>query len=172
MFTGAGVASYTNVSATVSVSDYQEARDGKGNTPTPNWYVKRSGILAPFAAAGNGLQVKLNTGNRLRAISIQTLNSATSEPDATVLSRLRVKRAGDTRVDIDANVLRNVINRSAYGFTTPFGAHYIVDLANNGQLGVKYSEFWPIPSSADTFLEVDLATAGILDIATLEGVDL
>jgi hypothetical protein len=162
MFTGAGVATY------------QEAADpNTKDTPKPYYYVKRNGILQTFAAAANQQQVKINTGNRLRMVSVQTLNSATSEPDATVLSRIRLKRAGDTRVDIDAALLRNAINRASYGFATPFTAHYVIDLANTGQLaGVRYSEWWPIPSSADTFLEVDLATAGILDIATIEGVDL
>jgi hypothetical protein len=37
---------------------------------------------------------------------------------------------------------------------------------------VRYSEFWPIPSSADTFLLVDTSGPCVLEISTIEGVDL
>jgi len=171
MFTGAGVASYTNVTASVSVIDYQEAQDENGNTPSPNFYVKRNGFQVAIAAAANGQQVKLSTGNRLRAVSIRVLDATTLEPNIALLSRVRVKRAGDTRVDMPTTDLLRM-NQADYGIALLTG-QVVVDFAYDGALtGVFYSEFWPIPTSADTFLEVDTTAACVLEIATLEGVDL
>lgn len=170
MFTGTPTIGYTNVSASVYVADYQEARDGSGDTPSPAWYAKRAGNFVSLAGAGNGQQIKLNTGNRLRFVSIRVLDATTQEPNAALVTRIRVQRAGDTRVDMVANDLLG-LNQAAYGNILMTG-QYVVDFANNGQLGVRYSEFWPIPSSADTFLLVDTTAACIIEISTLEGVDL
>lgn len=170
MFTGAGVSTYTNVTCTTSVIDYQEARDQSGNTPSPLFYPKRNGQRVALSAAGTGQQIKLNTGNRLRIVSLRVLNATTGEPDATLLTRIRIVRAGDTRVDMPVTDLARM-NTAAYGVALAAG-QVVVDFANTGQLGVRYSEYWPIPSSADTYLLVDTTAACILDIATLEGVDL
>jgi hypothetical protein len=169
-FTGAGVAAYVGMQASVYVTDYQEMRDADGKTPEPAWYAKRNGLFVTLSGAGNGQQVKLNTGNRLRSLSIRVLNATTQEPDATLVTRIRVQRAGDTRVDMVAADLL-ALNQATFGQALLTG-QYIVDFANTGQLGVRYSEFWPIPSSADTFLLVDTTAACILDISSLEGVDL
>jgi len=167
---GAGAATYTAVSASLFVSDYQEARDDAGNTPAPSYYVKRTGQRVALPASGSGQQIKLSTGNRLRAISIRVLNASTLEPDVSLLTRVGLRRAGDTRVDmLTTDMLR--INGASYGVPNLTG-QVIVDLANPGSLGVKYSEFWPIPSSADTFLIVDTSAACVLDLMILEGVDL
>lgn len=170
MFTGAGVATYTAVTASVSVVDYQEARDSKGNTPSPIYYIKRNGLRVNFPAAGNGQQQKLNTGNRLRMASIRVLDGTTGEPNLALLSRLRLQRAGDTRVDMLVNELQR-LNQMAYGVALLTG-QIVIDFANNGQLGCRYSEFWPIPSSADTYLLFDTTANATLEIATIEGVDL
>jgi hypothetical protein len=167
---GAGAATYTSVSMSVHVIDYQESRDSNGNTPAPLYYVKRNGILVGLTASGAGQQIKLNTGNRLRAVSIRVLNATTREPDTTILTRLRIQRAGDTRCDVLSNELVR-LNQLAYGVSLA-SAQYVVDFANTGQLGVRYSEFWPIPSSADTFMLVDTSAASIIEMATIEGVDL
>lgn len=168
---GAGAATYTAVNATVYVGDYQEARDAQGNTPAPMYYQKRNGQRVTLSSAGNGQQVKINTGNRLRFISMRVLNAATGEPDATLVTNFKLMRAGDTRVDITNNELRR-LNQTAYGVASLSG-QYVIDLANvGGNSGVPYSEFWPVPSSADTFLLVDTTAACILDLTTLEGVDL
>lgn len=172
MYTGAGVATYTNVSASVYLTDYQEVRTN-GQTPAPMFYVKRNGQRQSLPSAGNGQQVKLNTGNRLRMISLQQLIAATGEPDLTytLVNRFRVQRAGDTRVDMSVLDLLS-LNSSTYGIPMA-GGQSVIDFANTGQIsGVRYSEFWPIPSSADTYLLVDTTAASILDIATIEGVDL
>lgn len=171
MLTGAPTATYTAVTATVWVVDYQENRDADGNTPQALWYVKRNGLQQAFSAAGNGQQVKVSTGNRLRFISIRVLDGTTREPNLALLSRVRLSRAGDTRVDMLVNdLLRS--NQSAYGVALMTG-QVVIDMSNNGQLaGVRYSEFWPIPSSADTYLLCDTTASVILDIATVEGVDM
>jgi hypothetical protein len=172
MFTGTPTINYSaGVTVTVWVADYQEMRDGDGNTPAPDWYVKRNGLQQAFSAAGNGQQVKLSTGNRLRAVSLRVLDAATREPNAALLSRIRLQRAGDTRVDMLVNDLVRS-NQAQYGVPLMTG-QVVIDLAAPGYLsGVRYSEFWPIPSSADTFVLADTTAACILDIATLEGVDL
>lgn len=171
MFTGAGVAGYTNVSASVSVIDYQEARNRDGNTPDPLYYIKRNGVVATLPSAGNGQQIKINTGNRLRSISIRVLDGTTREPNIALLTRVRLQRAGDTRVDMTvADML--ALNNAAYGVALMTG-QVVIDLATIGGLnGVRYSEFWPIPSSADTYLLVDTSASSVLDISTIEGVDL
>lgn len=172
MFTGTPTITYSSgVNMSVYVSDYQEARDGDGNTPSPLWYVKRNGFQQSISAAGNQQQVKLSTGNRLRMLSIRVLDATTREPNAALLSRVRIVRAGDTRVDMLVNDLIR-LNQSMYGLALMTG-QVIIDLAYLGQVsGVRYSEFWPIPSSADTFLLVDTTAACVLDILTIEGVDL
>lgn len=167
---GAGSATYTAVTCTVAVIDYQEARDKDGNTPSPLYYVKRNGLEIPIAAAGNGIQVKLNTGNRLRMASMRVLNATTNEPDISLLSRIQIQRAGDTRVNMLATELRR-LNEATYGNSLLTG-QVLWDFADVGSLGMRYSEFWPIPSSADTFLLVDTTAAVKLDMVTLEGVDL
>ena len=167
---GAGAATYTAVTASVVVGDYQEAKDDQGNTPMPLYYIKRNGIRAPLAVAGAGQQVKINTGNRLRLLSVRALDPVTGEPNFGFITRLRLQRAGDTRVDVTATELRR-LNELSYG-TFPVTGQYVIDFANVGQLsGVMYSEFWPIPSSADTFLLADTSAACVLEICTIEGVD-
>lgn len=171
MFTGTPTIGYTAVNVTVWVADYQEMRDAEGRTPSPDWYVKRNGLVQAFSAAGNGQQVKLSTGNRLRAVSMRVLNATTREPDITLLSRLRLQRAGDTRVDM---LVADLVQQNAAQFAVVMATgQVVIDLAAPGYLsGVRYSEFWPIPSSADTFLLCDTTAAAQLDIATLEGVDI
>jgi hypothetical protein len=170
MFTGAGVATYTNVTVSVSVVDYQEARDSNGDTPSPTWYAKRNGNFVSIASAGNGQQIKLSTGNRLRYVSMRILDAATQEPNIALLSRVRIQRAGDTRIDMATTDLLR-LNQMAYGNALLSG-QVVADFANNGQLGIRYSEYWPIPSSADTYLLVDTTAACIVETSTLEGVDL
>lgn len=170
MFTGAGVATYTSVTASVTVLDYQEAKGNDGNTPYPMFYVKRNGQTFNLAGAGAAQQIKINTGNRLRCISIIVRDPATNEPNAALVTRLRVSRAGDTRYDTLTTELARQ-NQMAYGVALLTG-QFVIDFANNGQLGVRYSEFWPIPSSADTYLYVDTTGACTIDMATIEGVDL
>lgn len=171
MFTGVGVAGYVNVVASISLIDYQEAQDANGNTPKPLFYAKRNGFSQAISAAANGQQIKLQTGNRLRAISIRVLNATTLEPDISLLSRVRVKRAGDQRVDMPVTDLVRM-NQADYGIAMLTG-QVVIDFAYAGALtGVFYSEFWPIPTSADSFLEVDTTAACVLEITTLEGVDL
>lgn len=174
LFTGAGVATYTTGTMSVSVVDYQEARDASGNTPSPAWYVKRNGLTIALPAAGNGQQIKLNTGNRLRIASLIVRDGTTQEPNIALLSRIRVQRAGDTRVDmLTTELLR--LNQAAYdvaGATGLLAGQVLVDFAMNGQVVARYSEFWPIPSSADTYLLVDTTASSIIELATLEGVDL
>lgn len=170
MFTGSGVATYTNVTVSVSVVDYQEARDSNGDTPSPTWYAKRNGNFSTLAGGGNGQQIKITTGNRLRYLSMRVLDATTREPNLALLSRVRVQRAGDTRIDMATTDLLR-LNQAAYGQALLTG-QVVCDFANNGQLGVRYSEFWPIPSSADTFLLVDTTAAAIIETSTLEGVDL
>lgn len=170
MFTGAGVATYTNVTVSVAVVDYQEAQDDNGNTPSPMWYAKRNGNLVNLSGAGNGQQIKLTTGNRLRYVSLRVLDSVTREPNLALVSRIRIQRAGDTRIDMSVPDLQR-LNQMSYGII-PMTGQVVCDFANNGQLGIKYSEFWPIPTSADTFLLVDTTAACIIETSTLEGVDL
>jgi len=170
MFTGAGVATYTAVTATVIVGDYQEAHDSNGNTPQPSYYIKRNGQRIALPTSGSNQQVKINTGNRLRLISVRVLDGTTFEPNAALMTRLRVIRAGDTRVDITVPELQS-LNSCQYGYSL-LGGQVLYDFANAGQLsGVMYSEFWPIPSSADTFLSVDTTASCVLEIVTIEGVD-
>ena len=170
MFTGAGVAAYTAVTATIIVGDYQEAHDSKGNTPQPAYYIKRNGQRIALPASGSNQLIKLNTGNRLRLVSMRVLDGVTFEPSVALLTRLRVVRAGDTRVDITVPELQ-ALNTGQYGYSL-IGGQIVYDFANAGQLsGVMYSEFWPIPSSADTFLSVDTTASSVLEILTLEGVD-
>lgn len=171
MFTGAGVCTYTAVTLNMSVIDYQEQKDKAGNTPSPSWYVKRNGQNFPIAGAVQGNQLKLNTGNRLRIVSVRVLDPTTLEPNIALMTRFGIKRAGDQRVDMPVNDLR-ILNTTTYGVALLTG-QVLWDFANTGQLvGAKYSEFWPIPSSADTFLVVDTSAACNLEVATLEGVDL
>ena len=186
MFTGAGTSTYTSVTLEVGVVDYQEARDDSGNTPSPLFYVKRNGIFSPTMAIGNGQQIRLNTGNRLRIVSFRALDGTTLEPNtsgaigatgpAAYVSRVRVQRAGDTRVDMPLNLYTRFA-QTVYGPTAPAGGvanpgQMAIDFANSGALGARYSEFWPIPSSADTYLLVDIVASTVLELATLEGVDL
>ena len=171
MFTGPGVATYTAVTMSVSVVDYQEARDASGNTPSPMYYVKRNGLTIALPAAGNGQQIKLNTGNRLRIASLIVRDGVTQEPNLALLQRIRIQRAGDTRVDFLVNELV-ALNQATYTNQVLLQGQVLIDFACNGQLGAKYSEFWPIPSSADTYLLLDTTGSSIIELSTLEGVDL
>lgn len=178
LFTGAGVATYTACQLNMSVIDYQEQRDSNGNTPSPLWYVKRNGQNFPISGAVQGNQLKMNTGNRLRIVSVRVLDPTTLEPNIALLSRFGIKRAGDQRVDVTVTDLLR-LNSATYGLSSSTGqgglltGQVLWDFANVGQLvGCKYSEFWPIPSSADTFLVVDTTGACNLEVVTLEGVDI
>lgn len=172
MFTGAGAATYTACTLSVSVVDYQEKPDANGNTPAPAWYVKRNGSSVPISGASAGYQVKLNTGNRLRIVSLRVLDPTTLEPNIALLTRFGIKRAGDQRVDMPTSELC-ALNLTTYGVGTLLTGQVLWDFANIGQLvGCRYSEFWPIPSQADTFLVVDTSAACQLEVVTLEGVDL
>lgn len=168
MFTGVGAGTYGNVSVDTFITDYQEARVN-GNTPSPLYYVKRNGQNYPIAGAVNGYQIKLNTGNRLRFASM-IVRDSTGEPNLALVTRIRVMRAGDTRADIPVTDLRR-LNEASYGVSLATG-QVVVDFANTGQLGVRYSEFWPIPSSADTYLLIDTSAQCEIELTTLEGVDL
>ena len=173
MFTGAGVATYTSVSLTVSVMDYQEQRAADGSTPSPKFYLKRNGLTQTFAGAATGQLVKLNTGNRLRIVSLIARDGTTFEPNIALISRFGLKRAGDQRVDMPVTDLLR-LNSTQYDIGNGLLAGQVLfDFAHSGQsVGCRYSEFWPVPSSADTFLVVDVTGACQLEIATLEGVDL
>lgn len=174
LYTGPGTATYTAVTMSVSVVDYQETRDASGNTPSPMYYVKRNGLTQALPAAGNGQQIKLNTGNRLRIASMIVRDGTTQEPSIGLVTRIRIQRAGDTRVDMLATELLR-LNQAAYdvaGATGLFAGQVLVDFACNGQVAMRYSEFWPIPSSADTYLLLDTTASSIIELATLEGVDL
>lgn len=175
MFTNAATATtYTACTLECSVVDYQEQKDSQGNTPSPTFYVKRNGFSQNIAGAANGTLIKLNTGNRLRAISIRVLDPATLEPNLALVSRFGVKRAGDQRVDVTTNTLAR-LNSSAYGVGAGvlLTGQLVWDFANSGQLaGARYSEYWPIPSSADTFLVIDTTAAALIEAVTIEGVDL
>lgn len=170
MFTGAGVAAPVGVTASVSVIDYQEAQADDGSTPMPGWYAKRNGSITVIAGAGNGQQIKVSTGNRLRYLSLRCLDPVTQEPNLALLSRVKLSRAGDTRVDMSVlDLLR--MNQKNYGSALMTG-QVVIDLAYMGGVnGVRYSEFWPIPASADTFLYIDTTAACIIEATTLEGVD-
>ncbi len=171
MFTGAGVATYTACTLELSVIDYQEQRVN-GKTPSPIWYVKRTGQSVPIVGAQQQYQVKLSTGNRLRMVSARVLDSVTLEPNINLLTRFGIKRAGDQRVDMSAATLAR-LNVATYGVGTLLPGQVLWDFASVGYLlGCKYSEFWPIPSQADTFLVVDTTGNCTLELAVLEGVDL
>ena len=174
LFTGAGTATYTAVTYSVSVGDYQEQKAADGSTPSPSFYAKRNGFTVPIAGASNGNLVKLNTGNRVRIVSLRVLDGVTFEPNIALVTRFGIKRAGDQRVDIPAAEL-NRLNVATYGAGAGalLAGQLLYDFANVGQLvGCRYSEFWPIPSSADTFAVIDTTGATLLEFATLEGVDL
>lgn len=170
MFTGAPTVTYTAMTVAVSVVDYQEAKNQAGQTPSPLYYIKRNGLTFQATGAGNGLQQKLNTGNRLRLVSGIVRDAATGEPNLALLTKVSLSRAGDSRVDITTPELVR-LNQAAYGIALLPG-QFVIDFANNGQLGCKYSEFWPIPSSADTNLKFDVTAACTIEMATIEGVDI
>ena len=171
LFTGAGVATYTAVSYAVSVIDYQEQKANDGTTPSPSFYAKRNGSTFSVFGAQAGYLNKLNTGNRLRIVSIRVLDPVTFEPNIALVSKFGIKRAGDQRVDITTTDLVR-LNTATYGFALLAG-QMAWDFANIGQLvGARYSEFWPIPTSADTFLVLDTTGACLIEQSTLEGVDL
>jgi len=174
LFTGAGVATYTAISVEVWVCDYQEARDDAGNTPSPLYYLKRSQQDYTLVSSNANFQIRLSTGNRLRAIVARIADAGVGVTTlAGVINNVRLARGGDTRVDTPA-VIQRFMNQTAYGIALPNGT-FIIDLANEGQLnGARYSEFWPIPSTADTYLTLDVTGAATraLQLYTLEGVDL
>jgi hypothetical protein len=170
MFIGAGAATYTAVTVKAHVIDYQCARDSNGETYDPLYYIKRNGFNLSVQGAGNGQQFRVNTGNRLRLLSLRVLDATTLEPNSALCTRLKLSRAGDTRVDVDAAEL-GFLNAGAYGGQLASG-QFVIDIANVGQVsGIRYSEFWPIPSAADTNLFVDTTAPCILECATIEGVD-
>jgi hypothetical protein len=174
MFTGAGTAVYTSLNVEVWVCDYQEARDPQGNTPSPLYYLKRSQQDYSLATSNANFQIRLSTGNRLRAIVARVADSGVGVTSLSgVINNVRLARGGDTRVDTPA-IIQRYMNQTAYGIALPNGV-FVVDLANEGQLnGARYSEFWPIPSTADTYLTLDVTGAAgrNLQLYTLEGVDL
>lgn len=168
---GAGAATYTNVVCTTTILDYQEQKGANGDTPKPAFYIKRNGSTTTLASAGAGQQIKINTGNRLRSVSFIVRDATTGEPNPALISRVRIARAGDTRIDTLSTELQR-LNQAAYGQALLTG-QFVWDFAYTGQLaGVRYSEFWPIPSSADTYLYLDVVGPCIIDMATIEGVDL
>jgi hypothetical protein len=180
---GTGVANYSpGVTLTVAVKDYQEARNGAGQTPTPAFYLKRTQITLPTPATNPSQQQKLSTGNRLRAILFRpNVGSATQTygtTSATPLTNIQLTRAGDQRANISfaalqqSNAAEFPVNFNATAAYTGFA---VLDLAANGSLGgIRYSEFWPIPSTADTFLTLSVVggTYNGIDMMVLEGVDL
>lgn len=175
MFTNVATATtYTACTLEMWVVDYQEEKDNAGNTPEPTFYAKRNGQEVNIAGASTGTQIKLNTGNRLRIVSLRSLDPTTMEPNIALVTRFGLKRAGDQRVDIPVAALLR-LNTMTYGVAAGvlLSGQVLWDFANTGQLiGARYSEFWPVPSNADTFLVVDTSAAVKLEIATLEGVDL
>lgn len=182
MFVGGAVATYTSVTVSVYVVDYQETADASGNTPLPLYYWKKTEQLLSLQSTGSGLISRINTGNRLRAIILIPQDNTNSEPTVpgTIISRVRVVRSGDTRVDLDTagfSVFSNYANGSVgigqqndVAGTEPI----VIDFASF--LGLyktcKYSELWPVPSNADVQLQLDVAAVGSARMLTLEGVDL
>jgi hypothetical protein len=182
MFVGAPTVAYTSVSFSVYSIDYQETPDANGNTPVPLYYWKKTEQLLSLQSTGTGLPFRVNTGNRLRALILVPQDNVNSEPTVpgTQISRVRVVRSGDTRVDLDtpgfsvfstySNPASGIGAQNDVGGTEPI----VIDFANH--LGLfrttKYSELWPVPSNSDVQLQLDVAAIGTARLITLEGVDL
>jgi hypothetical protein len=182
MFVGAGVANYSGgVTLNVYVVDYQETPDANGRTPIPLYYWKKTEQLLSTQSTGTSLPFRINTGNRLRGLVLVPQDNVNSEPVAygTNVTRVRVVRSGDMRIDIDTpmmEVLGAYANPSAgIGAQFPVTTNGIViDFANSMGLFkvTKYSECWPVPSNSDVQLQLDIATVGSVRMVTVEGVDL
>lgn len=170
MFTGAGAATYTSLTATVLVQDYQEAPNQSGRTPDPLYYIKRSEQIVNFPNTGNGQLVRISTGNRLRALIMR--QEISGDGSNGNVSAMRLVRGGDTRVSSDVPILQAFNQYQFGGDVVPAGV-VALDLGNPGMPDARYSEFWPLPSNADVQLQCDIATANTaLRIVQLEGVDL
>lgn len=199
MFIGAGVANYTAVTVTASVYviDYQEAADKSGRTPIPLYYWKKTEQILNLSATGNGLNFRVNTGNRLRGFVLLQQDSTNAEPTAALLTRVRLQRSGDTRIDLTTECYEvqslasmigvfNSVNAptgaanagdqfaNAVDSVNPTPSQPIwIDLANpTGAFVARYSECWPVPSNADVQLLLDVAATGTARLLTIEGVDL
>jgi hypothetical protein len=180
LFVGAGTANYAGATVNfhVYVADYQEAPDANGRTPVPLYYWKRTEQLLSIASIGTGIPFRVNTGNRLRGLILMPQDSVNSEPSTGVLSRARIVRSGDMRVDLDLPGFQPVTtyaNPTAYQTSdSTLQAPMVLDFAN--PLGLtkvsRYSECWPVPSNADVQLQVDSAALGTIRMLTVEGVDL
>lgn len=183
---GTPAATYTSVSINVYVVDYQETPDANGNTPIPLYYWKRTEQLLSTQSTGTGLPFRINTGNRLRGLVLVPQDNTNSEPVSygTNITRVRVVRSGDTRIDLDTAgfaAISSYANPSSgigaqSDATTGFGAlgATVIDFANSASLfkTTKYSECWPVPSNSDVQLQLDVATIGSVRMITVEGVDL
>jgi len=182
MFVGSAVATYTSVSFSVYSIDYQETPDANGNTPVPLYYWKKTEQLLSLQSTGTGLPFRINTGNRLRSLILIPQDNTNSEPTVpgTQISRVRVVRSGDTRVDLDtagfsvfstySNPASGIGAQNDVGGTEPI----VIDFANHLGLfrNTKYSELWPVPSNSDVQLQLDVAAIGSTRMLTLEGVDM
>jgi len=185
MYVGAGgTNTYTSISLNVYVIDYQETPDANGNTPVPLYYWKRTEQLLATPNTGTGLPFRVNTGNRLRGLALIPQDNVNSEPVAygTGVTRVRIVRSGDTRIDLDnpgysafseySNASSGIGNAIISG-VGGIGV-IVVDFANSSSLyrTSKYSECWPVPSNSDVQLQLDVAAAGSVRMITVEGVDL
>jgi hypothetical protein len=189
---GTGVANYSAVTVTLSVYviDYQEAVDKSGRTPIPLYYWKKTEQILNLNATGNGLPFRVNTGNRLRGFILLPQDSTNAEPSTAVLTRVRLQRSGDTRVDLtsESYQVQSLISiiQTASSPNAPAAGDIVanptdstgmapiwIDLANpTGAFVARYSECWPVPSNADVQLLLDVATVGTARLLTIEGVDL
>ena len=185
MFVGAGVVTYVGATVTmeVFVQDYQEAQDANGRTPIPLYYWKKTEQLLSIASIGNSIPFRINTGNRLRGILLMPQDSVNSEPSTGVVSRLRIQRSGDTRVDLSQACFQVLTLLSTINEASDIGSSsdedstatsaIWLDFANPVTgMNAKYSECWPVPSNSDVQLLVDTLALGSVRMITIEGVDL
>jgi len=156
MYTGAGVATFTNGSARVSQVAMQEYPDPRtGKITAPSFLLRRTQQDVSIPSANPSLQVKLPIGNILRRVWLFSVSSG--DLSDALLNQLSLSRGSDFRVRAAASEIRSY-NAGLWNFSQ-VGIHAI-DFARSGQRIGKVTDCWPLAGAADAFATLDVSAAG------------
>jgi hypothetical protein len=156
MYTGAGVATFTNGRARVSQVAMQEYPDPRtGKITAPSFLLRRTQQDVSIPSANPSLQVKLPIGNILRRVWLFSVSSG--DLSDALLNQLSLSRGSDFRVRAAASEIRSY-NAGLWNFSQ-VGIHAI-DFARSGQRIGKVTDCWPLAGAADAFATLDVSAAG------------
>jgi hypothetical protein len=151
MFTGAGVAAFSNLFVEVSSSEMIELPDANGNRTTPNLLKKVSYQEIALPANNVNQEVRLPAGNLIKSVMVRT--EVSGDPSAAVLNNVMAFSGTDVRVKMSGAGLRKK-NQVDFGFNQT--GYYVADFVRSGDGAGNLSELWDVTKQAEPKLSLDV----------------